>query len=443
MKRPWPWLRGLCLAVLLLILIQYVALTWLAPRYIMHALEQATGGRVLVERVQSSLWTTTLTGLRLAGNSERAGVSIQRVVLRPRWFSMAARTLWLESLECERPIVRVSRMPDGAFSRPSLADAGASAGPVRAWASPWRIRIKSLSLVDGTVEFVDEQSPRPFHGLVDHVSTSLGPIVVPLSGAGWSSAQRGEAGTSFAVRGTMTGVAGHTAPLYCSGWFDLGVRDLQASCRLEPIPLAAFEPYYHGTSEVRVYAITLASTSQWNAKANQFEGRLQCELANLGEGDLSVHGRTIINVKQLTRDGEGHLSAEIQFTGELDQPQAWRAEFKPGDAGVEALVARLREHRVRTIKLPLWNRMGVSLAPAGEIAITDVEAASREVQDALELLAEPPTPAEEMPSLASPIVPEVPQPTSPEAPQMNGEKWGERGDLNPRPPGPQPGALTD
>ena len=23
------------------------------------------------------------------------------------------------------------------------------------------------------------------------------------------------------------------------------------------------------------------------------------------------------------------------------------------------------------------------------------------------------------------------------------EKWGERGDLNPRPPGPQPGALTD
>ena len=24
-----------------------------------------------------------------------------------------------------------------------------------------------------------------------------------------------------------------------------------------------------------------------------------------------------------------------------------------------------------------------------------------------------------------------------------GRKWGERGDSNPRPPGPQPGALTD
>lgn len=419
MKRPNLWLQTALLLCLLVALGEFIALRWLAPVYVLRTLERLGGGKLIVGQAQLTLpLTTILAGLRVASNTEAAAVSMQRVVIRPKWFSLARRTIWLDSLEIEQPLVRISRTEAGELHWPAIPGAGRFKSgmmyPVlnSPLLGPWRIYINSLTVAGGTVEYVDTQPSSPFHGAVDHISMVMGRVTLSSDGAHLSLAPTDQFGMSFAIRGRVLGYRGAEAPLYCSGWLDLGVKDLQASCRMEPLALSALEPYYHGKSELRVYTTTLGSTSQWMAKANRFDGHLRLELGNLSEGDFSIRGRTIIDVKKLTDGQEPRLSGEISISGPLDDPAAWTAQFLPGDERVQGLVARLLEHGVTRIRIAIGDRpLYVGISPATPATMTDIEAASREVQEALEILAAPelpPTPKTSAISEPAPSVPEAP-----------------------------------
>ena len=407
MKRPKYWLRGALLVGLALAVGAWVSLRWLVPRSVVRAIELASGGTLVTDRVELSFpLTTTLTGLRLAGNTSEAGLSIPQVVVRPHWFSIPSRTLRLDTLEIRRPLVRLTRMKDGTIRWPEnplahldQAEASVDNTPHPSGASrpaAWQIHIDSFTIIGGVLEFVDEKSASPFHGLVDHLSLVAGPLTVASDGAsvfiapspGASGTE--QAGISVAVRGEVVGDAGSSAPAYCSGWIEPSAKDLQVSCRMEPLPLTAFDPYYHGPTELRVYTSTLKSTSQWEAKANQLTARVQVEINDLSEGDLSVRGRTIVDVKRLPGGSEPRLAGEISLSGPLDHPGEWEGAFQPGDERVQDLVKRLLEHGVTRIRIALGNRrMHISVAPSTEATMTDIEAASREIQEALEILAGP------------------------------------------------------
>jgi len=211
---------------------------------------------------------------------------------------------------------------------------------------------------------------------------------------------------------------GHSAPIYCSGWLDPAGRDLQASGRLEPFALAAFGPYYRGPPEVRVHAATLSSTSQWSARANELTARVRLELGNLGEDDLTVRGRTVLDVQTVAGEGKpSSLSGEITLSGPLDDHTAWQGTFLPGDAGIQHLVARLQSRGVESIRLPLLPEpIFVSLRPASASVMTDIAAAAKEVREALEILATPlpeelPAHAQEPPAEPSPGPGETPAPS--------------------------------
>jgi hypothetical protein len=401
MRRPKFGLRWLLLVCLLLVTGQYVALTWLAPRYVMREVERIAGGELSIGGARLSFpLTTTLTNLRLVNNTAESALSIQKAVIRPRWLSVPSRILWVDALEIERPLLRLTRTGSGTMLWPNIPSgltaesASSLADPLLTTASSWRIHIDAIKIADGVVEFIDEKPALPFHGVLDHVSLVIGPLTIPFESPHLSavSSGMGQAGMSFAVRGEIVGSGGAAAPIYCSGWLDRAAKDLQASCRLEPLPLAAFEPYYHGPSELRVYTIALNSTSQWWARSNEFTGRLQLELDHLSEGDLSIRGRTIMDFKKITDGREPRLSGEISLTGPLDSPRQWHAEFLPGDNQMQQWVKRLLDRGVEIITFPfLGNRLPISIAPASKATMTDIEAASKEVQEALEILAFPTT----------------------------------------------------
>ena len=181
MKRQNLWLQAALLLCLLVALGEFIALRWLAPVYVVRALERLSGGKLVVGQAQLSLpLTTTFVGLRVASNTDAAAVSMQRVVIRPRWFSLARRTLWLDSLEIEQPLVRISRTEAGELHWPAIPGAGRFKSGMAYPAlnsplpGPWRIYINSLTVAGGTVEYVDEQPQSPFHGAVDHVSMVMG-----------------------------------------------------------------------------------------------------------------------------------------------------------------------------------------------------------------------------------------------------------------------------
>lgn len=389
MRRPRIWLRGLLFLSVLLFLIQALVLTWLAPRYVMRMIERLVGGKMSIGGVHVAFpLTTTLTELRSVHRSPESTFSIQRTVIQPQWLSLTSRMLWVETLEIERPVLRLTRTKAGTILWPRLPRPGSTDDVQRSVAPPptpaahplWQVHIGSVRIVDGAVVFMDETPSPPFSCVLDHLSLILGPVTIPAS----------TFRASFAIRGELIGYGGIAAPLYCSGWFDLSTRDLGASCRLEPLALAAFEPYYHGTPEVRVYTTTIASTSRWSAKSNLLEGRVQLKLENFSEGDLSVRGRTIFDAKRITEGRASEVRGEIDLSGPMDNVREWRAQLLPGDEQVQQVVKRLLSRGVNVIKVPLWgSTLHVNLAAATPSTMTDIEAASTEIHEALEILALP------------------------------------------------------
>jgi len=227
---------------------------------------------------------------------------------------------------------------------------------------------------------VDETPTTPFHIVFEHLSLVAGPISVPFH----------DDQPSFALRGAVGGHGVQAVPLYCSGWVGPVEKNLQISCQLEPLALALFEPYAQRSAAIRFYNMTLKLTSQWMAKVNAFEARMQLELGNLSEGDLSARGRTILDVGQLTDGGEPRLTGEIRVHGPLDQPQDWNGQFMPGDAAAQKLVNQLLERKIKVLKVPfLGGRMKIRIAPASETAMMDIQAVSKEISEALDILATP------------------------------------------------------
>ena len=412
MRHPRYWLRGLLLAGAAFLVAALVVLRWVAPRYVVQALERLTGGKVSVEQVRLSFpLTTTLTGVRLAANTPEAALTIQQVVITPRWVSVPPWTLWIDAIEVRQPLLRVTRTETGALFWPTLPWTGV------AHRRAWQLHVNSLNVLGGVIELIDERPDPPFHGAVDHLSVLLGPVTLAAGRDGMAFAPHFgpsnplAAGMSCAGRGRAAGYAGAAAPLYCSGWLDPVAKDLQASCRLEPLAMNAFDPYYHGRSELRVYTATLKSTSQWEAKANRFTGRVQLEIDNLSEGDLSVRGRTIVDVKRLTAGQEPRLTGEVSLSGLLDRPEEWQASFLPGDDRVQELVGRLLEQGVRAIKVAVGDyRMLIAVSPSTEATMTEIDATSREIQDALEILAAPPPEPEAPAEAQTPAAPAAPAP---------------------------------
>lgn len=386
------WVHWLLLACLVLVIAETVALMWLAPHYLVRRIEHATGGRLLIDRARLSLLppTVILMDVRLAHVPPEASLTVQRATIKPRWVSWTSRTIWVDSFDIEQPFIRVTHTKAGTFLWPNVrSTAKGSQGDVTAAlpptehstnASSWRVQIGSIKISDGIVELVDEHSPRSFHGVLDHVSFTIGPLTLPPSSME----------TAFAFRSEFVGDAGHAAPLYCSGWGDVLAKDLRAFCQLEPLAMGAFEPYYQGRLKVRVYNATLKATSQWIARSNELDGRLQLELDHLSEGDLSVRGTTVMDIKRLSSGHEPRLRAELKLVGPLDNPGEWRPEFVPGNALVQQFVKPLLDRGIEMVRIPFGGRtITISLTPATTEAITGIEEASKQVEDALQILAAP------------------------------------------------------
>ena len=138
---------------------------------------------------------------------------------------------------------------------------------------------------------------------------------------------------------------------------------------------------------------------------------MQLELGNLEEGDISIHGRAIVDVKKLTQGQAPRLSAEVVLVGPLDRPEEWRGTFVAGDEHIQHLVDRLLERGVKVIRLTPWgNKVSMSMVPSSKEVMTDIEMASKEVREALEILSAP----EEVPAPAPTFTAVAPgEPTTP------------------------------
>ena len=171
--------------------------------------------------------------------------------------------------------------------------------------------------------------------------------------------------------------------------------------------------------KVRPYEAALKATGQWTAKSNELNGRTRLELEQLSEGDLSIRGSTVLDIKKLIAGGEPRLSGELTFTGPLDRSDEWQVSFVPGDARVQGLLRPLLNRGIGMVRVPFWGRkVAVNIGPATEAMMTLIEAASKEIEEALEILAVPlpettKAPAEPPAEVPAGLAPASPEPEKP------------------------------
>lgn len=379
MKRPVSWPLWVLVLLVLALGAEHALFSWIAPRYVLYLFRAATDGSVAIQSAHLEFpFTTALNQLRWVGNSDEAALTAERMLIRPRWVSFRRREIWLRSVTFEDAFLRLTRRPDGTMALPVVqVSPPHGVVPGTPGAAAWTVHVETVKIESGIFEIQDARISRPFHGTIQHIAFVMGPFTMP----------RADAQTSFALRALAVGDAGHSAPFYCSGGFNAYAKDLQAACRLEPLPLAAFDPYYpSGRIKVRVYDATVSSTSLWQAHANALQGNIQLKMQNLSEGDLSVMGRTILNVPAVT--GGQEVSGAVALTGPLDSPGQWEAHFVPGDQRVEQLLEPLLEHGIQFIRVPF---VAVNITqPATQDAATEIQKDSQRVEKDLEILATPP-----------------------------------------------------
>lgn len=391
MKRPAPasfWI----LSLFILCLGGYLFLTAVIPQGVLSLISSVLKGSVTVESAQLLFpFTLQLSGVRFYTPAKETAISIRRLVLRPQGLSWRDRTFWFDAIEIEAPVWRLVRSSRGEWFLPTaIRPLDTELDITRVSRVPdvvrrvmtWGIGIKRLSIMDGMIELVDHYCPSTFHGLLDHVAIEVGELRLPPGGFK----------SSFAVHGELIGHSGEMAPLYCSGWVDMPSRDIDTSCRLEPFALAAFEPYYGGQVQLRVYGTTVESTVRLAARSNVLEGQIRFVLGNLTEGDLSVRGKTILDVKRLSRIQEGPLRVnwQLAINGALDDPTSWDIHILPGSPSAQQITDRWIEHGVRQIAISvLGHVLAVQITPTDSQEMTDIEVVSKRVIEALEILALP------------------------------------------------------
>jgi len=392
-----PWILFVTVA---LIGLNLWALALLLPGYVQMAVRYGLGGGITVGRVDfRPPATIVLEDIRAREDDPRTGASLRRLIFKPAGLSWDERVLWFDVV-AESPSFRLTRVESGPVLRPNvsrtaLQEMVSNLTPVGEHEDSWRAALRTLYIVDGAIEFIDEDPEGVFHGIVHHVFATLGPFGTPHQ----------DAPVAYAARGELVGHEGLGAPIYCSGWARGGRGELRTTCGMEPLALAAFAPYWNRLSpmQVRVYDTALSVTSQWESLGNQMEGIIQLALAPVSEFDISVRGRTIVDMKELIRSRNGRngnhaivigpeprMLGEVAITGPLSDPGQWKREFVPGNELAQQLLARLRARGLESMNIRIWGqRFGVVLTPASQEAMRGIEAASQRIDEALEIIATP------------------------------------------------------
>ncbi len=427
MRRRRLWID--CL--LWLVLLAGIGYGWLSvvlPPWIRQQVSRLPGGELTVGQVHVGVpFAVSISDVAFVSGTPGTVLTVHRMIARPVWISWRRKTVWLSRLELEEPHLQFHRTPQGTLEWPPLdrlAQLGASAqdaapqpaATFSAGGVQWRTVIRTLQISDGVLEFLDQRPAKPFRGVLNHLSFVGGPLAWPLH------LDR----VSLAIQGQLVGDQQHSAPAYCSGWIDLQAKNLEVSCRLDPLRLAAFEPYYEGPLQVRIYDATLEATTHLTAKSNTLDGRVQLVIRNLSEADLSYQGRTFADIKKLVGGSEGTLRGEIQITGQLDHPKEWQVQLVPGNEVVQRLVSPLVTRGIEIVQIKVGTQtIQVGLAPATEAAKSSMEATSQTVKDTLQVLAptppplqgpagEPtPTPSPETSAQVAPPQPSVQEPAVP------------------------------
>lgn len=411
MRRPHSIVKLILLSATGVLLIAYAVVSSLAPVWVYDSLQRIPGQPLTIGKLRVAFPATlVLSDVRLVDQQPGTLINASEIAISPLWLSWERRTLWLRKLRVRGLTLQARRTAQGTMLQPvpdmlvpsvQPAEGAADTGVVMSakW-TPWRMVIQTLEIQDSAIEFVDQKNTRPFQGSATRIFLVGGPVSMPFEGQP----------LTFAVQGVLKGASDHAAPWYCSGWVNVQQRRVDVSCQLEPLRMAAFEPYYQKPLPQKLYDARLSARGRLVMKHNEVSGRIQFEIDNFSEADLESLGKAGDSIRKLAGEGQRTLSGELQLAGALDKWSEWRWQLVPGNELVQQLMSPVVGRGIEFIKVRIGSVVvPVGLVPATDATKADSEAAKQEVQDALSVIA-PGAPG------APPVAVTMPVPTAPDTP---------------------------
>jgi len=378
MKSRSAGFERLVIAILLLGGAYHLLVEHILPATALALARQLVGPDVTIERVRWELpRRVLLSDVRVPSANGSTCMRAPRIALELKQVNWRDRTIRFQSARLDAPSMVIRRRVDGTIERPAPPRPATAelASSSMAGLAGWTAHIEAIQVADADVVWVDERAAPEFRESFQRVSASGGPLAIP-----WQP-QR----VTLALQAELEGATGPSPSLYCSGWVSPRERRINISCELQPIRLGTFDAYYPQWMRGRVTRATIRATAHLLAEDNDLDGRVQLRVESFSDADMAFFRR---DIRRLTIESGRALAGELQLSGPVDQPSAWRLQLWPGNEPVQRVVAILRERGLQSVRVNFGGRTEyLGIGQSSEATISTMETASRTIQDTLQLLA--------------------------------------------------------
>ncbi len=329
MSRPWKWLWGIVITLLLLAALG-VVIRHFATEQLRQKVEAALGPNAEVASIETALSSITLNGIRIKADKDWPAseeLAARRVIVRPDWGALVSRTIRIASIEVEGGYVSMLRRKDGNLvllpsllgrkekPRTGTTDAGGggeSGGRSGDEPAIPEITIGRVLLSDAAVDFHDASIRQPAHRLrLEQATLTLGAVRLPaLTGR-----------TEIALDGVIKGVR-RDGRITLDGWAEIATRDSEIQTRLAGVDLVAFQPYLIKAAEtgVRKGTLDLSLKSTVKKKRLHAPGRVTLSGLELTTGKTFM-GMPREAVVAMMKDKKGQITADFVLEGNIDDPK--------------------------------------------------------------------------------------------------------------------------
>ena len=318
--RRWPlWIA----AILALLVLAGIGGRQLATSKLKDKIQEALGPNSEVSRIEVGFSSIEITGIRIRAGKEWPAtdeLSARRVVVRPDWGALIAKTVRIASIEVEEGYLSMLRRKDGKMvllpsllgTRAAAADAAAHGGLKESSDLMPAIHVGHIELSNTAVDFFDASVRQPAHKLrLEKAEIRIGRILLPaLTG-----------NTTLQLDGVVKGVQ-RDGKISINGQVELASKDSEITTRLSGVDLVAFQPYLIKAAETGVKKGTLDLDLKSTVKKNRLHAPGAVTLSGL---ELSS-GKTFMGmprdmVVSMMKNKDGKIAVKFTLEGNIDDPR--------------------------------------------------------------------------------------------------------------------------
>ena len=318
--RRWPlWIA----AILALLVLAGIGGRQLATSKLKDKIQEALGPNSEVSRIEVGFSSIEITGIRIRAGKEWPAtdeLSARRVVVRPDWGALIAKTVRIASIEVEEGYLSMLRRKDGKMvllpsllgTRAAAADAAAHGGLKESSDLMPAIHVGHIELSNTAVDFFDASVRQPAHKLrLEKAEIRIGRILLPaLTG-----------NTTLQLDGVVKGVQ-RDGKISINGQVELASEDSEITTRLSGVDLVAFQPYLIKAAETGVKKGTLDLDLKSTVKKNRLHAPGAVTLSGL---ELSS-GKTFMGmprdmVVSMMKNKDGKIAVKFTLEGNIDDPR--------------------------------------------------------------------------------------------------------------------------